>query len=916
MWLSGRKWFEHVERRNDEELAKTSPLKIFLGCYTESIFPPGFSDIALGPLLPWNDTNPTDCTEACLQTGYELAAMAEGEHCLCGMNADSIPVITAGATCDLTCDDGSSCGSSTDPMVVAVFETGGGSPNFTLYSAVSTATEINIGVTPVSQYPTFYVDFGYGAPLSYFNDTTDMTTVTPFYVPDIYSISIIRLIAGTTIYQEQSVSLVHNNPTASVDILNCPVVWEPDLPYYCNVSVSVVNDSSLFTATFDDTSEAFSIQGIGAEFYRLGNPPPRALTEDVDPPGLGANVIRLTEHPVMKGGLLYAFDVYAFALGAYTISIQRPTCASGVYCVQVRGCMTVCPLDESAGTHTCPAPQWLCPNSATCNDAVTATTCMAPEALPSSWTDVAGTVVSGTFAALGFFRLDFGTAPIILLPGDIIHVTGPIGRKLGTAVNGDEVDGILTNFHHYVEAIVKEPAIIAVSHECTTVNVDVNVNVVDVTDALITLSNHTSCERNITDIDMIVYQDEIFIFDPSLNVEFGDFYYVRTNVIAKFIAVFSVAGPVEFTYTYEPDFGQNDTFTDINDYPLASPPHRVEHVVTLTLEGVYLVTIAAENQHNLIPGPVINQTTVYAQHEVVSTWTVTPDSTTTGTVNGVSLLAFKIPTEAAKFRFIDTAVANFPTNASASLDWGDGSVLEILPFTNPGDSEPVLEHIYTGAGVYNVSISIYNVVSRQDLTCQVLIIEEIKDFVIINKYFPLLTSTTPRDGFGKTQNQFPKDQNLTFYPAMSQGTVDRYIVEFTNNNSEIMRFEVVDLFNPIANFFHYHFDVEEFLNLTVIAVNIFETVKVDIFIEMVGQVRIIQINDFSVITEKNESKTFEISYESLGGGTCLVVDWGDSQPLALDAYGEESTCMTNFSHATYHSEPLLEIANNFTHSYA
>ncbi|XP_069977559.1 polycystin family receptor for egg jelly [Penaeus vannamei] len=266
------------------------------------------------------------------------------------------------------------------------------------------------------------------------------------------------------------------------------------------------------------------------------------------------------------------------------------------------------------------------------------------------------------------------------------------------------------------------------------------------------------------------------------------------------------------------------------------------------------------------------------------------------------------------FRFIDTAASNFPTNASVRIDWGDGTLLETLLFQDPGDQQPLLTHVYAADGIYNVTAYIYNVVSGFEVYCTVTIVEEIIDFAIINKYYPTLTSLVGSAGFGSMKNQYPMDKNLTFAPTMTQGTVDYYTVEFTVNASTILTFNVIDPFQPLANEFHYHFDFETFLNLTVYAVNMFQSVPVDLFVEIVGQVRVGIIDDFAIVTGKNETKTFEVSFESLGGGTCLVIDFGDSSPLV--AYGEEITCKTNFSHAFYYPEPTLDIINNYTHVYA
>ncbi|XP_068233382.1 polycystin-1-like [Palaemon carinicauda] len=474
---------------------------------------------------------------------------------------------------------------------------------------------------------------------------------------------------------------------------------------------------------------------------------------------------------------------------------------------------------------------------------------------------------------------------------------------------GDLVDGVKTSAHHYATAILKENVPVQMTHICTTVNLDVTLEVVDFVDAAVILNNVTSCERIITDIDMKIHQLETDTFNASLNVEAP--FYIRTLTPAIFTAMFSVAGPVLFTYTYEPDHGSNHTFDDPTDYPFTGIPYEVPHTVTIPLEGVYTVTIHAENKHNIIPGPVINTTMFFAQHEVVTTWTVTPDSVATDGVH----LAFLVDVEVPMFKFIDTAGANFPTNASVQIDWGDGTAIEVLPFINPGDNTPIIGHPYINGGVYALTAYIYNKVSGYTVTCEVLIVEQILDFTISNMYFPNEFSVTPREGFGVIRNQFPMDRNLTFFPVMSHGTVDTYEIQFTVNGSQIFTFTVVDRFMPTADFFYYHFNLETLLNLTVTAVNIFERVPVDIFVEILEQVKLAQIDDFAIVTGKEEEKEFKISFETLGGGTCLVVDWGDTDPLLLDSFGDEYNCMMNFSFATFHPDVLLSLENTFMHTY-
>lgn len=61
--------------------------------------------------------------------------------------------------------------------------------------------------------------------------------------------------------------------------------------------------------------------------------------------------------------------------------------------------------------------------------------------------------------------------------------------------------------------------------------------------------------------------------------------------------------------------------------------------------------------------------------------------------------------------FEDPSGANFPTNATVSIDWGDGTLFEVYEFLNPGDNKPVFTHLYSKDGVYSISANITNLVS-------------------------------------------------------------------------------------------------------------------------------------------------------------------------------------------------------------
>ena len=65
------------------------------------------------------------------------------------------------------------------------------------------------------------------------------------------------------------------------------------------------------------------------------------------------------------------------------------------------------------------------------------------------------------------------------------------------------------------------------------------------------------------------------------------------------------------------------------------------------------------------------------------------------------------------------------------------------------------------------------------------------------------------------------------------------------------------------------------MNVTVIATNVFEVFTYDLTFEMVGKVRGPIIDDFQIISNKEQSKEFEISFDALGSATCLVLDFKD-----------------------------------------
>ena len=61
---------------------------------------------------------------------------------------------------------------------------------------------------------------------------------------------------------------------------------------------------------------------LAAEFYRLGNPPPRGISSQVAAPASDSGVIMLVDHPVTVTAEVIAFDMYGFTAEEFTVSVS------------------------------------------------------------------------------------------------------------------------------------------------------------------------------------------------------------------------------------------------------------------------------------------------------------------------------------------------------------------------------------------------------------------------------------------------------------------------------------------------------------------------------------------------------------------------------------------------------------------
>ena len=77
------------------------------------------------------------------------------------------------------------------------------------------------------------------------------------------------------------------------------------------------------------------------------------------------------------------------------------------------------------------------------------------------------------------------------------------------------------------------------------------------------------------------------------------------------------------------------------------------------------------------------------------------------------------------------------------------------------------------------------------------------------------------------------------------------------------------------------------MNLSIIATNKFESFTYNLTFEVVNKVRVVSIDDFQIISNKEQLKEFEITFQSVGARTCLLLDFKDG---VLKTYGNEEYC--------------------------
>ena len=75
-----------------------------------------------------------------------------------------------------------------------------------------------------------------------------------------------------------------------------------------------------------------------------------------------------------------------------------------------------------------------------------------------------------------------------------------------------------------------------------------------------------------------------------------------------------------------------------------------------------------------------------------------------------------------------------------------------------------------------------------------------------------------------------------------------------------------------------------------------------LYFEIVLKVKVIKIDDCQIITSKEQNKRFDITFDSLGADTCMVIDFDDG---TIKSYGDRGFCKEWQPQVKY--DPTFEI---------
>ena len=250
-----------------------------------------------------------------------------------------------------------------------------------------------------------------------------------------------------------------------------------------------------------------------------------------------------------------------------------------------------------------------------------------------------------------------------------------------------------------------------------------------------------------------------------------------------------------------------------------------------------------------------------------------------------------------EFKFLSSSPDQPSRPLFYTCSWNDSSSESQHAFdednsieSSPGSFEYHLKHVYSTAGVYNPVCVMNNMVDSQEFTKEITIQDTITDF-IVDVHFKEKETGILRLGLGADKNKVPLEAKVVFKFRYTTGTIETIVVNSVTDGVVALVNEYVVTDKFMASEFEIEMDLTEegSFNYTFepksSLVNDYPPFPVEV--EIVGQVRGIKLDDFEIITNIEETKNFEVTFDSVGAGACLGVDFGDGVQVA---YGDQYFC--------------------------
>ena len=249
------------------------------------------------------------------------------------------------------------------------------------------------------------------------------------------------------------------------------------------------------------------------------------------------------------------------------------------------------------------------------------------------------------------------------------------------------------------------------------------------------------------------------------------------------------------------------------------------------------------------------------------------------------------------FKFLSSNPDQPSRPLSYTCSWNDSTADTLKAFDEndaiespPGSFEYHLKHVYSIAGVYNPVCVMNNMVDSQEFTQEITVHDTITDF-IVDVHFKEKETGILRLGLGNDKNKVPLGAKTVFKFRYASGTIETIKVNSVIDGvvALVGDYAVTDKF--MASEFEIEMDLiaEGSFNYTFEPQNslVQDYPPFPVEVEMVGQVRGIKLDDFEIITNIEEIKNFEVTFDSVGAGACLGVDFGDGVQVA---YGDQYFC--------------------------